>query len=568
VLLGVAFVVRSPRGPAAKEDDIVTSSHHSLLPAPASGLDLYDTTLRDGTQREGVSLSVDDKLRVARRMDELGVAYIEGGWPGANPKDTAFFARAADGELALEHATLVAFGMTRGAARPADADPLLQALVDARTEVICLVGKSWGYHVDEALGVPREENLAMVADSIRHLTGLGKRVFFDAEHFFDGLARDGAYAREVVTAAAEAGAECVVLCDTNGGAMPWDVAEIVGGMVRDLPSQVGLHFHDDGGCAVANSLLGIEAGATHVQGTANGLGERCGNANLFTILGDLQLKRGLQLVPPDRLERLTEISHTVAELCNQTTPSIAPYVGHTAFSHKAGLHASALAKAPDMYQHVEPEDVGNRQRLVVSELAGRSNILLKAKELGVEITDDLARTVLAEVKRREADGWTYEAADASFELLLRRVAGLLQASAEPFRSAHYRVSVVGGSTDEARPDGPAEATLAVDVHGQRRLGAGEGNGPVDALDHAFRNAVNGTWPQLDRIHLSDYKVRVLEASAGTDAVTRVLVTSTDGVDVWDTVGVHANVVEASWLALSDAYTHAILRVDWPAAADR
>jgi 2-isopropylmalate synthase len=344
--------------------------------------------------------------------------------------------------------------------------------------------------------------------------------------------------------------------------MPWDVAEIVRELVDTLPSQVGLHFHDDGGCAVANSLLGIEVGAVHVQGTANGLGERCGNANLFTILADLQLKRGLPLVAPEQLERLTEISHTIAELCNQTTPSIAPYVGHTAFSHKAGLHASALAKAPDMYQHIDPDEVGNRQRLVVSELAGRSNILLKAKELGVEVTDDQARQVLAEVKRRESQGWTYEAADASFDLLLRRVAGFLSTTEEPFRSLHYRVSVAGGDAEATAGEGPAEAILAVEVGGERRLGAGEGNGPVDALDHAFRNAVNGTWPQLDRIHLSDYKVRILEATAGTDAITRVLVSSTDGVDVWDTVGVHPNVVEASWLALSDAYTHAILRVDW------
>jgi 2-isopropylmalate synthase len=538
------------------------------LPTPRPGLDLYDTTLRDGTQREGVNLSVEDKLRVARRMDELGVAYIEGGWPGANPKDTTFFARAADGELDLQHATLVAFGMTRGPGRAAEDDPLLQALVDARTEVICLVGKSWGYHVDEALGVPRDENLAMVADSIRYLRALGRRVVFDAEHFFDGWARDRDYARDVAVAAAEAGAECVVLCDTNGGTMPWDVAPIVRELVELLPSQVGLHFHDDGGCAVANSLLGIEAGAVHVQGTANGLGERCGNANLFTILADLQLKRGLPLVSPAQLERLTEISHTVAELCNQTTPSVAPYVGHTAFSHKAGLHASALAKAPDMYQHVEPEDVGNRQRLVVSELAGRSNILLKAKELGVDIDDGQAREVLAEVKRREAQGWTYEAADASFDLLLRRVAGLLPPWDEPFRSLHYRVSVAGGDVEASDAQGPAEAILAVEVEGSRRLGAGEGNGPVDALDHAFRNAVNGTWPQLDRVHLSDYKVRILEAGHGTDAVTRVLVSSTDGVDVWDTVGVHANVVEASWLALSDAYTHAILRDEWHEEADR
>jgi 2-isopropylmalate synthase len=534
------------------------------LPAPRPGLDLYDTTLRDGTQREGVTLSVEDKLRVARRMDELGVAYIEGGWPGANPKDTEFFARAADGDLVLDHATLVAFGMTRGANRAAEDDPLLQALVDARTEVICLVGKSWGYHVDEALGVPRAENLAMVADSIRHLRSLGKRVFFDAEHFFDGFVRDHAYAREVVLTAAEAGAECVVLCDTNGGAMPWDVTEIVHGFVGELSCDVGLHFHDDGGCAVANSLLGIEAGAIHVQGTANGLGERCGNANLFTILADLQLKRGVPLVAPAQLERLTEISYTIAELCNQGTPAVAPYVGHTAFSHKAGLHASALAKAPDMYQHIDPDEVGNRQRLVVSELAGRSNIVLKAQEFGLTIDDDQARAVLAEVKRRDAAGWTYEAADASFELLLRRVAGLLHPDDEPFTSQHYRVSVAGGDADALPGEGPAEAILAVEVSGIRKLGAGEGNGPVDALDRAFRNAVNGTWPQLDRVHLSDYKVRILEAAAGTDATTRVLVSSTDGTDVWDTVGVHPNVVEASWLALSDAYTHAILRPGWRA----
>jgi 2-isopropylmalate synthase len=553
---------------------VTSAAGDAPLPEARPGLDLYDTTLRDGTQREGVTLSVEDKLRVARRMDELGVSYIEGGWPGANPKDTEFFARAADGDLLLDNATLVAFGMTRGANRRAEDDPLIQGLLAARTEAICLVGKSWGYHVDEALGVPREENLAMVADSIGHLRSLGKRVFFDAEHFFDGFMRDQAYAREVVLTAAEAGAECVVLCDTNGGAMPWDVTEIVHGLVGELPCDVGLHFHDDGGCAVANSLLGIEVGATHVQGTANGLGERCGNANLFTILADLQLKRQVPLVSPAQLERMTDISHTIAELCNQTTPSVAPYVGHTAFSHKAGLHASALAKAPDMYNHIDPGEVGNRQRLVVSELAGRANIVLKAKEFGLEIDDDQARTVLAEVKQREARGWTFEAADASFELLLRRVAGLMTETDEPFRSLHYRVNVAGGDGNALPGDGPAEATLAVEVGGERRLGAGEGNGPVDALDHAFRNAVNGTWPQLDRIHLSDYKVRILEADTtgtqgaapGTHATTRVLVSSSDGSDVWDTVGVHPNIVEASWLALSDAYTHAIMRADWGAPA--
>ena len=537
-------------------------------PGTAAGLHLYDTTLRDGTQREGVNLSVEDKLRVARRMDALGVDFIEGGWPGANPKDTEFFRRAADGELALENATLVAFGMTRGSGRAAEDDPLLRGLVDARTEIVCLVGKSWGYHVDEALGVPRDENLAMVSDSVHHLREAGRRVVFDAEHFFDGYARDREYAVDVVTAAAEAGAETVVLCDTNGGAMPWDVVDVVQAMIAALPCEVGLHFHDDGGCAVANSLLGIEAGATHVQGTANGLGERCGNANLFTVMADLQLKRGLRLVPAERLERLTETSHVIAEICNQATPSVQPYVGHTAFSHKAGLHASALAKAPDMYQHIDPGDVGNSQRLVVSELAGRSNIVLKAKEFGLDISTEDAARVLEAVKSRETRGWTYEAADASCELLLRRTLGLLGVAEEPYLSQHYRVSVGGGrgrpahSAEAADPDGPAEALLAVLVDGVRKLGAGEGNGPVDALDHAFRNAVNGTWPQLDRVHLSDYKVRILEASHGTDAVTRVLVSSTDGKDVWDTVGVHPNIVEASWLALSDAYTHAILREVW------
>ncbi len=543
--------------------------------AHATDLALYDTTLRDGTQREGVNLSVDDKVRVARRMDALGVHYLEGGWPGANPKDTEFFARFARGDEAPLQATLTAFGMTRMAGKAVDEDPLVQGLVDAGTEVVCLVGKSWGYHVDEALGVPRAENLAMVTETVAHLRSLGRRVMFDAEHFFDGYARDGDYAREVVLAAAEAGAEAIVLCDTNGGAMPWDVALVVREMVEALAGvregiDVGLHFHDDGGCAVANSLLGVEVGARQVQGTANGLGERCGNANLFTLMADLQLKGRLPLVDPAKLERLSEVSHAVAEICNQAHPSVQPYVGHTAFSHKAGLHASAMAKAPDMYQHIDPAAVGNSMRMVVSELAGKSNIVVKAKEFGLEVDGDQAATVLAEVKRREAEGWTYEAADASFELLLRRTLDLLQPADEPFTTLHYRVSVGGGhpakpfDPDAARP---AEAILAVEVGGEKRLGAGEGNGPVDALDHAFRNAVamsggGGTFPTLLDVHLVDYKVRILEASHGTDAVTRVLVTATDGHETWDTVGVHPNVVEASWKALSDAYTYALLRPTW------
>jgi 2-isopropylmalate synthase len=512
---------------------------------------LYDTTLRDGTQREGVNLSVDDKLKVARRMDDLGVHVIEGGWPGANPKDTEFFARAAAGELELENAVLAAFGATRRAGQPVEHDPLVAALLGAATPVVCVVGKSWGYHVDLALGVAREENLAMVTETVSYLAAEGRRVFFDAEHFFDGYARDRGYARDVAVAAAEAGAECVVLCDTNGGAMPWDAAAVVLDMVATVPCEVGVHFHDDGGCAVANSLLAVQAGARHVQGTANGLGERCGNANLFTVLADLQLKRGYDLVPPDRLEQMTTIAHAVAELCNQAPPSVQPYVGSGAFAHKAGLHASAVAKAPDMYEHVDPATVGNSQRLVVSDLAGRATIRLKARACGEEIDDGAAAAVLAEVKRREHEGWSYDAADASFELLLRRTIGLL--AEEPFALEHFRVTVGGGLPGDAA----AEAIISLEVKGERRLGAGEGNGPVDALDHAFRNAVNGTWPQLDRVRLTDYKVRILESSHGTDAVTRVLVTTTDGERTWDTVGVHPNIVEASWLALADAYAYAL-----------
>jgi 2-isopropylmalate synthase len=533
------------------------------LPPAEGGVELYDTTLRDGTQRPGVSLSVDEKLTIARRMDTLGVRWIEGGWPGANPKDTDFFARAADGELALDNATLVAFGMTRGAHRAPEDDVLLQGLLDAGTSHITLVGKSWGYHVDEALRVSREENLAMVTESIRHLRDQGRTVFFDAEHFFDGLRRDAAYATEVVIAAAEAGAECVVLCDTNGGTMPWEVATVVRehvDLLAPLGASVGLHFHDDGGCAVANTLLGVEAGALQVQGTANGIGERCGNANLFTLTADLQLKRGLALVPAEQLERLTDLSHHVAELLNDSPPSNQPYTGRAAFAHKAGLHASALAKAPDMYNHIAPVEVGNTMHMVVSELAGRSNVVLKAREFGIEVDSDQAAQVLAVVKEREAAGWTYEAADASFELLLRRTLGLL--GEEPFDTQHYRVTVSGDRGIVAGVEEPAEALLAVVVGGERRLGAGEGNGPVDALYHAFGNAVNGTFPELVPVHLSDYKVRILETSSGTSAVTRVLVTSSDGHRSWTTVGVDPNIVEASWRALSDATTYAILRNRW------
>jgi 2-isopropylmalate synthase len=517
-------------------------------------VDLYDTTLRDGTQQEGISLTVADKLRVAQTIDALGVAYIEGGWPGANPKDTEFFRRAAEGELVLERATLTAFGMTRRPGREAAGDPTLAALLEARTGVVCLVGKSWDIHVTEAIGTTLDENLAMVFDSVALLRAEGRRVFFDAEHFFDGHRADEKFALAVVEAAAAAGAECVVLCDTNGGALPDRVGEVVGDVVALLGdrTQIGVHVHNDTDCAVANSLAAIQAGATHVQGTVNGIGERCGNANLCSIIPNLALKLGTPVVPAEDLGRLTHVAHAVAEIMNLTPNPHAPYVGHAAFAHKAGLHVSALAKRHDLYQHVEPESVGNSLRLLISELAGRSTVVLKGHDLGLDLSDDTAAVdrILERVKALEHIGYTFEAADASFELLVREETGT---AVEPFRLESFRTIV------ERREDGTvvAEATVKVWVGGERLMGTGEGNGPVDALDQAFRAAVNGRFPRLADMHLADYKVRILDAGAGTGATTRVLISSTDAEREWETVGVSANIIEASWRAMADSYRYAL-----------
>ena len=519
-------------------------------------LDLYDTTLRDGTQREGISVSVADKLRIAASIDTLGVAYIEGGWPGANPKDTEFFRRTAAGELPLQRAALVAFGMTRRPHRDAVADPVLAALLDARTPVVCLVGKSSSLHVTEALGVTREENLAMVADSIQLLRREGRRVFFDAEHFFDGHLEEEPYALDVVRVAAEAGAECVVLCDTNGGMMPDRVERVVRQVVELVGdrTQVGIHVHNDTDCAVANSLVAVHAGATHVQGTVNGIGERCGNANLMSIIPNLKLKCGLDVVDDADLGRLTHVAHQVAEVMNLIPNPHAPYVGHAAFAHKAGLHVSALAKRTDLYQHVDPACIGNNLRLLVSELAGRSTIVLKAAELGLDLPGDAVTRILDQVKDLEHAGYTFEAADGSFELLVRDETGL---TSERFRLESFRTIV------ERREDGSvvAEATVKVWVGGTRLIGTSEGNGPVDALDQAFRAAVNGRYPQLAKLHLADYKVRILDPGTGTAATTRVLITSTDGEREFTTVGVSSNIIAASWQAMEDAYRYGLWDID-------
>jgi 2-isopropylmalate synthase len=522
-------------------------------------VETYDTTLRDGSQQVGLQFTVADKLRVTRLLDDLGVDVIEGGWPGSNPKDAEYFARAA--ELPWRHATLAAFGATRRPGRGVDDDPNLGALLDSKAPIVTLVGKSWDLHVTEALRTTLEENLAMVADSIAHLVAAGRRATFDAEHFFDGHAADPAYALAVVQAAAAAGADTVVLCDTNGGSLPTTVARVVREVRAALPAgiRVGVHFHDDAACAVANSLVAVEAGARHVQGAANGYGERCGNADLFAIVAGLELKQGLQLLPTDRLAALTTTAHAIAELANLPPDHRQPYVGAAAFATKAGLHASAIARRADAYSHVDPGRVGNKARVLVSELAGRSNVLAKAGELGLDLDADpaLGARVLDRVKELEHRGYAFEVADASFELLVRRERGTFE---PPFTLEGYRVLV------ERKEDGSdvSEATVRLLVDGERVLAVGEGVGPVHALDQALRRALTPRHPELKDVQLVDFKVRILDGRAGTRAVTRVLVTSADPDAEWTTVGVSDDIVTASWEALADGIAYGLLRVQEPA----
>jgi len=536
-------------------------------------VETYDTTLRDGSQQVGLQFTVADKLRVTRLLDDLGVDVIEGGWPGSNPKDAEYFARAA--ELPWRHATLAAFGATRRPGRGVDDDPNLNALLDSKAPIVTLVGKSWDLHVTEALRTTLDENLAMVGDSIAHLVAAGRRATFDAEHFFDGYAADPAYAMAVVQAAAAAGADTVVLCDTNGGSLPTAVARVVREVTAALPAgiRVGVHFHDDSACAVANSLVAVEAGARHVQGAANGYGERCGNADLFAIVAGLELKRGLQLLPQDRLAALTTTAHAIAELANLPPDHRQPYVGAAAFATKAGLHASAIARRADAYSHVDPGRVGNKARVLVSELAGRSNVLAKAGELGLDLDADpaLGTRVLDRVKELEHRGYAFEVADASFELLVRRESGTFD---PPFTLEGYRVMVERKPEGSGEPRGGApvsqawsdvsEATVRLLVDGERVLAVGEGVGPVHALDQALRRALAPRHPELKDVSLVDFKVRILDGRAGTRAVTRVLVTSADPDTEWTTVGVSDDIVTASWEALADGIAYGLLRATQPA----
>ncbi len=516
---------------------------------------VYDTTLRDGAQREGITYSVPDKLAVARLLDELGVGFIEGGWPGALPKDTEFFERAR-AELSLTHAQLVAFGATRKPGTKVDQDPQVRALLDAQTPVVTLVAKSDVRHVTQALRTTLEENLAMVADTVSLLVTEGRRVFLDLEHFFDGYHHDSSYALQVIAVAMEAGADVCVLCDTNGGMLPMRVHEVVSEVAeRKGQGRLGIHCQDDTGCAVANTVTAVEAGATHVQCTANGYGERTGNADLFAVIGDLETKLDLRVLPAGRLREMVRVSHALAEIANIAPDTHQPFVGVSAFAHKAGLHASAIKVSPDLYNHLDPEVVGNDMRVLVTEMAGRASIELKGKELGYDLSDDRAALgrLVERVKDLESRGYTFEAADASFELLLRdTVAGE--------RRRHFRVESWRAIVEQ-RADGEvmSEATVKVHALDQRIIATGEGNGPVNALDNALRSALAQAFPELAQLELTDYKVRILEGREGTAAVTRVLIETSDGQGEWDTVGVHENVIAASWNALEDAITYGLLR---------
>ena len=528
------------------------TNEHGGAPKNPDPVEVFDTTLRDGLQVEGVSATVDDKLRIAEQLDYLGVHFIEGGWPGANPKDIEFFARAAT-ELQLTTSTMVAFGSTRRPKGKVDDDATLRNLLDANTSAVCIVAKSWDYHVLNALQTTLDEGEAMIADSVAFLAGHGRQVMVDMEHFFDGFKRNPEFALRALEAAVVKGASHVVLCDTNGGSLPHEVQDIVANVYRHVGNDViiGIHCHDDTGCAVANSMAAVLAGARHVQGTLNGLGERTGNCNLTTVIPNLQLKLGMPCLPEGRIERLTAVSHHVAEVLNRPLNPQAPYVGNSAFAHKAGLHVSAIARAKDAYEHVDPELVGNGTRFVVSEMAGRATIQMKAAELGLPMDGPAVNQVIDDLKRLEHEGYHFEAADASLELLMRRASG--------WQQDFFRVESMRVITDEmATGEFTTEATVKVWVGDQRHVHTSEGNGPVNAIDSALRAAISASYPLLSKVHLTDYKVRILDGATATGAITRVLIDATNGDRTWTTIGVSANIIEASWRALEESMVYGLL----------
>jgi 2-isopropylmalate synthase len=511
---------------------------------------VYDTTLRDGTQREGISLSCDDKLRIAQKLDELGVAYIEGGWPGSNPKDVEFFERM--GELDLKHAKIAAFGSTcRVGTKPAE-DANIQAMLDSGTPVCTVVGKSWDLHVHDVLKTSLEENLRIIEESIAYLIEQGREVVYDAEHFFDGYKADSAYALETLRAAARGGAQTVVLCDTNGGSLPWEISKFTYEVQQALPDvTVGIHAHNDGECGVANTLAAVQQGAAHIQGTVNGYGERCGNANLCSAIPDLELKMGYTCLPEGNLPDLTDASHFVAEVANLAPDEHLPYVGQSAFAHKGGIHVAAMRRNINSYQHIDPTLVGNQMRTVVSELSGRGNLFSKAEELGLTVENgDAVSNVLQHIKELEAQGFSFEAAEASVALMLHRQRPDYE---PPFEMIDFSANV-----EHRQGRGLfAEATIKVCVNNEIYHTVAEGNGPVNALDKALRKALLPVYPRLNDFQLADYKVRILDSGSGTKATTRVLIDTQNHHNRWSTVGASGNIIEASWLALADSMEYGL-----------
>ena len=518
-------------------------------------IEIYDTTLRDGTQAEDFNLSVEDKIRIACKLDDLGIDYVEGGWPGSNEKDAKFFAEIKN--YALKHVRISAFGSTHLAKLKAHEDPNLNALVDSKTPVVTIFGKTWDVHVRDALRISLERNLELIEDSLAWLRSRVETLFYDAEHFFDGYKANREYALETLGRAVKGGAECLVLCDTNGGTLPWELAEIIDDVKNALGKDIrlGIHCHNDSGMGVSNSLFAVRCGVSQVQGTMNGFGERCGNANLCSIVPGLVLKMGYHCKMGENLEKLVETSRFVSEIANLAHNKYQPYVGESAFAHKGGIHVSAVQRNPETYEHIRPELVGNRQRILLSDLSGRSNILAKAKEFGLDIKsrDPVVMEIVSELKSLEAQGFQFEGAEASFDLLMRKATG---ASKKYFDLLGFRV--IDQKIKEDEPP-QAEATVMMRVGGQVEHTAAQGNGPVNALDNAIRKALEKFYPQLKDMSLKDYKVRVLPGVPGTGARVRVLIESTDSHDKWGTVGVSHDIIEASWQALVDGITYKLLK---------
>lgn len=512
-------------------------------------IEIYDTTLRDGTQSEGFTLSGIDKIRIAKRLDAIGVAFIEGGWPGSNPKDAEFFERARDMEF--KNSLVTAFGATCRVQGGPEDDANIQALLASHTPVCTIFGKTWTLHVTEVLRTTLEDNLRIIEQSVAYLRAQERRVIYDAEHFFDGYKADPAYALETLQAAVRGGAETVVLCDTNGGTMPWELERIIRKLKPALGHPFGIHTHNDSECAVVNSLIGVREGAIQVQGTINGVGERCGNANLCSIIPDLEIKLGYECLPDGNIARLTDLSHFVMEVANVTPDEHLPFVGKSAFAHKGGVHVAAMRRSVQSYQHVEPEAVGNKMRVVVSDLSGRGNLLSKAEEHFLELDADEVVPVLNDIKELEARGFAFEAAEASVAMMLKRQEMHYK---PPFELVDFFVNV----EHRDRRGTFAEATVKVRVDGEILHTAAEGNGPVNALDIALRKALQPTYPQLENFHLADYKVRILDGENGTEAITRVLIDTQNGTKRWSTVGASGNIIEASWRALADSVEYGLM----------